>query len=357
MLLSDFEHEAIALLDALNAGDEEAAWQFKWLHGAFRDAGIEAVRAATLGPDDARLVIAHEHAFETWNDLVAFTEATAADGDAARFERAADAVVAGDMDTLREMLRTHPELASARSPRRHRATLLHYVAANGVEGNRQQTPANILDVAALLLDAGSDPDALATMYDAECTTMSMLVSSAHPAAAGVQESLAELLVDRGAAFDGAGTKWQSALMTALAFGYPRTAATLAARGARIDNVVAAAGLGLLGDVERLLPESDAESRHAALALAAQHGFTDVVRALLDAGEDPDRYNPDGFHGHSTPMHQAALGDHTDVVRLLVERGARLDVRDTLFDGTPHGWAVYGEQPEVTAYFESVGAPR
>jgi uncharacterized protein (TIGR02246 family) len=52
---------------------------------------------------------------------------------------------------------------------------------------------------------------------------------------------------------------------------------------------------------------------------------DIVRLLLDAGEDPNRYNPDGLHSHSTPLHQAALAGHDAVVRLLVERGARLDI--------------------------------
>ena len=60
---------------------------------------------------------------------------------AATFERAADAVVDGDVDVLRALLREHPELATARSSRPHRCTLLHYLAANGVEGERQKTPA------------------------------------------------------------------------------------------------------------------------------------------------------------------------------------------------------------------------
>ena len=43
--------------------------------------------------------------------------------------------------------------------------------------------------------------------------------------------------------------------------------------------------------------------------------------LLNAGEDPSRYNPVGCHAHSTPLHQAALAGHIGVVRLLVQRGA------------------------------------
>ena len=91
----------------------------------------------------------------------------------------------------------------------------------------------------------------------------------------------------------------------------------------------------------LLPSVNAEVRHRALALAAQHGHTEIVRLLLDAGENPNRYNPEGIHAHSTPLHQAALAGHEAVVRLLIERGAWLDIQDTVWQGTPLGWAVHG----------------
>ena len=118
------------------------------------------------------------------------------------------------------------------------------------------------------------------------------------------------------------------------------AMALAKRGARID-LPEAAGLGLADNARRLVPSADAEARHSALALAAQHGGAEIVRILLAAGEDPNRYNPEGHHPHATPLHQAVLGGHEAVARLLVERGARLDIRDTIWDGTPLGWAQHG----------------
>jgi len=84
---------------------------------------------------------------------------------------------------------------------------------------------------------------------------------------------------------------------------------------------------------------------------------DVVRLLLDAGENADRYNPANLHAHATPMHHAVSGNHPDMVRLLVERGARLDRRDTIHDGTPLGWAEHLGRTEIAAYLHSVGAPR
>jgi ankyrin repeat protein len=48
--------------------------------------------------------------------------------------------------------------------------------------------------------------------------------------------------------------------------------------------------------------------------------------------------------------------HLDVVRLLVERGARLDIKDTIYQGTPLGWALYGKQTEIAEYLRGRGAP-
>src|SRR5262245_58028108 len=337
--LDDYQRQAEALFTALQSGDEAAAWRFKWMHPLFRGKSVTDVRAATLDLADAQLVVAHDYGFETWSDLAEFVGEVREGGPVERFESAVEAVVAGDVATLRAMLREHPELPWARSTRRHHATLLHYVAANGVEGGRQKTPANAVEVAKVLLDAGAEVDALADMYEQKCTTMSMLVSSCHPAEAGLQSVLAETLLDYGAALEGCGSKWQSALMTALAFGYLGTAETLARRGAPVDHLAAAAGLGRVEDTLRLLPLADPQTRHVALALAAQHGHTSIVRLLLDAKEDPNRLNPEGLHSHSTPLHQAVCADHIDTVRLLVERGARLDIRDTLYQGTPLGWAI------------------
>jgi ankyrin repeat protein len=70
---------------------------------------------------------------------------------------------------------------------------------------------------------------------------------------------------------------------------------------------------------------------------------EIVRLLLDAGENPDRYNPSGGHSHTTPLHQAAGKGHEDVVRLLLDRGARTDMKDILWHATPAGWAHHAGQ--------------
>jgi peptide-methionine (S)-S-oxide reductase len=64
-----------------------------------------------------------------------------------------------------------------------------------------------------------------------------------------------------------------------------------------------------------------------------------------------------MHAHTPPIHQAVWAGHEDVVRLFVERGARLDIRDRIYHGTPLGWAEYGKKDKIAAYLRSVTAPR
>jgi len=370
--LEQYRTQAAALLAAYAAGDDDAARWFLRNHPRFRDAKIrwlvrevpqDEVRAAAFELPDAQLALARWYDFRDWPTLAEWVEAVSReDSPVHRFEAAVEAVIHGHLTSLEAALRTNPELVHARStrvtpfdPPVHRATLLHYVAANGVEGYRQKTPANAVDVAKTLLRAGADPNALADMYGGQCSVMSMLISSSHPAQAGVQVALVETLLDFGASPEALGSgAWTSPLFTALAFGFLESAEALVRRGASVDNVALAAGLGRLEDVRRMLPSADAEARQRALALASQLGHAEVVNLLLDAGEDPNRYNPKGNHAHSTPLHQAALAGHSAIVRLLVERGARLDTQDTIFHGTPLGWALHGGQTEIAEYLENAG---
>jgi hypothetical protein len=41
------------------------------------------------------------------------------------------------------------------------------------------------------------------------------------------------------------------------------------------------------------------------------------------------------------------------VRLLVARGARLDVRDTVYQGTPLDWAEFGKRTEIATYLRGL----
>jgi hypothetical protein len=96
---------------------------------------------------DAQFVIARSHGFESWPKFVKHLEALARQSSlVSRFEAAADAIVGGDAAILKRLLGEDPKLVRAISPREHSATLLHYVLANGVEGYRQKTPENIVEI-------------------------------------------------------------------------------------------------------------------------------------------------------------------------------------------------------------------
>ncbi|MDE0444391.1 MAG: ankyrin repeat domain-containing protein [Gammaproteobacteria bacterium] len=231
---------------------------------------------------------------------------------AAVFERAADAVVDGDVVTLDRLLRANPVLANARSSRPHRCTLLHYLGANGVEGHRQKTPANAVEAIDTLLAAGADPNASCYTYRGgpDETTVGLLTSSGHPRDAGLTVSM----------------------VSALAKG-----------GARVSDVYR-----LLGELVDRDPQQVAgfnpESDIAAQAVVECAGLRErrMLFALIDAGVDVSARRGDG----ATALHQAAIDGDRELVEALLERGADLSLRDHTYDGTAAGWAFAGGHEEL-----------
>src|SRR5260221_9505513 len=200
---------------------------------------------------DAQFVIARSHGFLSWLRLAKHVEQLRnVRSSTARFEAAADAIISGDVETLKRFVRENSELVRERSLREHRATLLHYTSANGVEGYRQKTPQNIADVADLLLKSGSDVDAEADVYGGGCTTLGLAATSVHPEVAGGEERALQILLDHGAVIEkprSAGNA-RSAVIACLANGRVRAGEFLAARGAQLD-LESAAGIGQIGVVE------------------------------------------------------------------------------------------------------------
>jgi hypothetical protein len=186
------------------------------LRDAFPVRGIDEADGDGPTIDDVRRTIAREHGFADWA-VVATHRDQPVD---AHFEAAVDAIVSGDPDTLRALLHADPALALARSPFGHHATLVHYVAANGVESSRQwQSPRNAVQVLRILLEQGADPDAVCDAYGGGLTPLCASVSSAHPANAGVQGGLVEELCQGGANPDGLDDDGLP-LWTAITYGYP-----------------------------------------------------------------------------------------------------------------------------------------
>lgn len=151
------------------------------------------IMSAEFGLSDARETMAREYGFSDWSQV----ETTEESPDLA-FESAVDTLLSGDVAGLRSLLEQHPHLVHDRSRFGHRATLLHYVGSNGVETYRQVVPRNLAEVARVLIEFGADVNATAEMYGGGSTTLGLLTSSAHPAAAGVTDEVASVLLEAGA---------------------------------------------------------------------------------------------------------------------------------------------------------------
>src|SRR5687768_2584881 len=222
--LEQYRKRAKDLVKACHSGDADAyrIWAARWITalnelqtnreraeprevdraaGQVAEFAREQLVRSKCALTSAQFVIARAHGFASWTKFTLHLEALAAASPISEFEKAADAIIKGDIAALKRLLQGDPRLVRARSDRDHRATLLHYVSANGVENYRQKTPANIVDVARILLDAGAEVEAEADMYGGGARTFGLVVTSAHPRAAGVQNELADLLLKRGARLD------------------------------------------------------------------------------------------------------------------------------------------------------------
>ena len=91
----------------------------------------------------------------------------------------------------------------------------------------------------------------------------------------------------------------------------------------------------------------------ALSYAARNGQLDAVTLLLDHGVDIDALVPH-FDVGCAPLHQAVSGNHLDVAKLLIQRGARLDIRDDSEIATPRQWAEYQEKAELAQFLAEHG---
>lgn len=318
-------------------------------------------RAAKCTLADAHFFLARCHGFASWPKFAVHLEALASvDSPVSRFEAAVDAIAGGDVAMLAKLLDEDSGLARARSTREHRSTLLHYVSANGVEDFRQKTPKNIVEITQLLLNAGADVNAESDAYGGRSTTLGLAATSCHPADAGIQLPLMDLLIAHGAAIDG--PDGGSAVNACLHNGRGEAAEYLANRGARLD-LEAAAGVGrldvvrsLFNDDGSLKPAATGKQRADGFSWACEFGRTSVVDFLLRTGIDVDAKLP---HNGQTGLHWAAYGGHADIVRLLLDHGAAVDIRDDSFNGTPLGWALYGwsSGPRPAgrgSYYEAVG---
>ncbi len=280
----------------------------------------------------------------------------------AKFDAAVGAIKTGDEDRLRALVHADASLATSRSSTSH-PTLLQCLVLDARDNPKQ------LDMARILIDAGADINGPLTAA-ASCNNVGATA----------------LLLDRGAAIDGTGG-W-SPLEEALYWNSQGTVGLLVRRGARIQNLRIAAGLGSTGAIESyfdtdgsLRPEagavnwpwgdlnviessnfdrsgkdtlaakfsSFAQDRQGvidnAFVYACMHGHIDAAKLLLAKGAQVNAI-PGGFDYSGTALHYAALNGHRSMVELLIAQGADVKIKDTKVGQTAASWAEYGGHPEI-----------
>jgi len=380
--LERYKKLAKELVKACRSDNEDAIgnWAEKWVTALIKQSGIQFLRPLPVVTSnwtdrvegfvqrqltehdgrcrlaDAQFIIARSHGFESWTKfskhLNALVQKTST---IARYEAAADAIIKGDIKTLEQLLHDAPQLIRARSTREHRATLLHYVSANGVEGYRQKTPQNIVAITEVLLTAGAEVDAEADVYGGGATTLGLTATSIHPDRAGVQNPLMQILLEHGAEIDHktAGGNQENSVLSALDNGRGPAAVYLAQQGAKLD-LKAAAGTGRLDVVKSYFNEDGTRKTKTsqrqvqrAFFYACTWGQTNVVEFLLDKGINLD----EGGDGGQTPLHCAAIGGQLNTIKLLLNFKPQLELRN-MYGGTVLGqtlWsAAHGGDPKLYA---------
>ncbi|GIM96749.1 ankyrin repeat domain-containing protein [Paractinoplanes toevensis] len=297
-----------------------------------------ATSASSAELRDARLVIARELGFPTWDELVSSAEKSRRDLDERRerwrsLHREAEAVLAGDTDRLAGLSAEQAD------------TLLHMLAGpESIPGVRFDEElgvpraavdvllskatdldlpliwaarSNRVEYARLLLGAGADPGTRAWGATA-------LENAVHHGHTGVVDLLDEHgIVPR-------------ALWTYAACGrLDLVQACFDADGRLRPDAVAVRPNPADAGLPPRLPATDDPQEIVAEAFvhACQHGRIEVVRWFLDRGVHPDAAP---YYGR-TGLHWAIPPGHLEVIRLLLEHGADPSIRDDLLHADADGW--------------------
>ena len=257
----------------------------------------------------------------------------------AKFYPAMKAVKSGDLEKFKTLIAEDPSLATSRSTCSH-PTLLQCVVLDG-----KDLPHNV-EMAQVLIDAGAEIDA---PFGA-CASMD-------------NRACAELLLDHDASIDGTGG-W-TPIEEALYWNSTNVLALLLERGAKVQNIRTAAGLGRTDLIENYFnsdgtlkpeagkidwpfsnlglqkwPQDQQGIVNNAFVFACMHGHIDAAQLLLEKGAQINAI-PGGFDFAGTGLHYAALNGHRAMVEFLLANGADREIRDTRVNAVAAGWAEHG----------------
>ncbi|MEO5923198.1 MAG: ankyrin repeat domain-containing protein [Bryobacteraceae bacterium] len=375
--------------------------QIREWHPRFAEATDQEIVRAPFSEDDACLVYAREHGFETWGELAARVRAVAANKSTEPFLLAFEILQAGDTDALTSLLRAHPGLARERGTNGN-SLLSLAVSLYGKPGSGRDT-----DAVAALIAAGAEVD---DVNDRGWTAL-------HQAAYYNQPTFAAVLISHGSATDAeAHGSGGTPLVAALFWGHREVADLLSTHGVVPNNLRTAAGLGVpelvdacfnndgiltpeacaargfyrphsgfpswrpshdpqevldealvwacksnrVGVLDRLVRAGarvDADPyRGTPLIWAAACNRLDAADWLLDHGADVNQKATFGGESHGqgiTALHIAAQYGYLGIVKLLVERGADISIKEDLYQATAAGAAEYFGQTGVRDYLASL----
>lgn len=274
----------------------------------------------------------------------------------ALFHEAVGAIDAGDVTKLEHHLATHPQLAHERleSPGGwlrekvggaldgffQKPYLLWFVAEDPVRNGK--LPGNIAQITRAIIKV-AERERVPSLQEQLDYALRLVCWSWIARECGVQIELIDVLVDASASLDGrsvyegrCGTHCDSAIFN----GNFAAAEHLLERGAPL-TLSTAVCLGRWADMERLAGTAILAEKQDAFVLAALNGKAEALERMLALGVDPTTVSAQNY-SHATALHHAVCSGSIDAVRVLVEAGADLTRRDTIYGGTPLGWAEYYE---------------
>lgn len=262
------------------------------------------------------------------------------------FSAAVSAIDAGDVTELERLLTAHPALVRERlhSPGAwlrdkvggalngffRQPYLLWFVAEDPVRNGK--LPRNIAQVTRTIIHV-AEREGVGSLSEQLDYALRLVAWSWIARECGVQIELIDVLIDAGASPDGNSDN-------ALVNGNFAAAEHLVKRGARL-TLATALCLGRWDDVKRLAQTTSARDKQFGFILAALNGKAEALRLVIDLGVDLNGVSPD-LYSHATALHHAVCSGSLEAVKVLVEAGADMDKRDTIHDGTPLGWAEYGQ---------------
>jgi hypothetical protein len=269
------------------------------------------------------------------------------------FREAVAAIDAGDVNTLDRLLTAHPWLVGERLTHPgawlrdkigkaldgffRQPYLLWFVAEDPVLHGR--LPANIAEVAGRIIEKARREEVPSLQEQLDYTLL--LVGWSRIAQdGGVQIALIDVLIDAGATPNGVPNN-------ALVNGHLAAAEHLIRRGAPL-TLASALCLGYWEAVPALAQTASKEQRQFSLILTALNGRAEALTKLIGYGVDINARCGD-LYPHGSALHHAASSGSLEAVKVLVEAGADLNDKDTLWNGTPLGWAEYGEKTAVADY--------